>query len=304
MAVDPKFTKKIQDWLYTETKTDGMAISGAALLAQINPRNLVYRRWLSLAAVRPKTILPKIEYELKKHLKYRLDGLTLEEVRRLDQNVVPEANKILTEGAPAETAAAPTPEKAAASTEAEATEEVKQETVKTLGKRPDHEQLPDKIKKLWDDNGELYKEIKATFEELKSMENLPSCDRYDKLQLLQSLDTKYLKQMEQYDNYEIGSEQPEETAEAAKNVGTARSYLSKNLKKLTELKSASEAEAATDEDKKSYETLLAKMQQRLDVLLEAKAPITDELKASYESLGLKVNGNENSDNPEGTEAAQ
>lgn len=54
--VDSNFTKKIQDWLYKEPKTDDMAISGALLLQQINPRNLMYRRWISLAASRPAYI--------------------------------------------------------------------------------------------------------------------------------------------------------------------------------------------------------------------------------------------------------
>ena len=291
IMIDPKFTKKIQDWLYIEPKTDDMAITGAMLLQQINPRNFAYRRWLSMAGTRPKSIISKIEYELKKHLRYRLDGLTLEQVRRLDQNVVPQAKKIIDEGTPEDQTAAPV------------TDGAKQE-VKLLGKRADHDQLPDGIKKLWDDNGKLYKDIKATFEELKSMENLPSCDRYDKLQLLASLDSKYLKQMEVYDNYVIGKETADETgnSETTKNVGTARAYLSKNLDNLAQLKSASEAETSTDADKETYQALLAKMQQRLDVIKEAKAPITEEMLAKYKYLGLTTD--EDTNDKDGTEAAE
>ena len=290
--IDPKFTKKIQDWLYVEPKTDDMAVTGAMLLQQINPRNFAYRRWLSMASTRPKSILSKIEYELKKHLRYRLDGLTLEQVRRLDQNVVPEARKIIDEGIPEDQAATDS-----------ASRDAPQE-VKLLGKRADHDQLPDGIKKLWDDNGKLYKDIKATFEELKSMENLPSCDRYDKLQLLASLDSKYLKQMEVYDNYVIGKETADETgnSETTKNVGTARAYLSKNLDNLAQLKSASEAETSTDADKETYQALLAKMQQRLDVIKEAKAPITEEMLAKYKYLGLTTD--EDTNDKDGTEAAE
>lgn len=290
--IDPKFTKKIQDWLYVEPKTDDMAVTGAMLLQQINPRNFAYRRWLSMASTRPKSILSKIEYELKKHLRYRLDGLTLEQVRRLDQNVVPEARKIIDEGIPEDQAAADN-----------ASKDAPQE-VKLLGKRADHDQLPDEIKKLWDDNGKLYKDIKATFEELKSMENLPSCDRYDKLQLLASLDTRYLKQMEVYDNYVIGKDNADETgnSETTKNVGTARAYISKNLDNLEQLKSASEAESASDDDKEAYSALLAKMQQRLDVIQDAKAPVTEEMLAKYKDLGLKTD--ENPNDKDGTEAAE
>ena len=136
------------------------------------------------------------------------------------------------------------------------------------------------------------------------MENLPSCDRYDKLQLLSSLDSKYLKQMEAYDNYVIGKENADETgnSETTKNVGTARAYISKNLDNLAQLKSASEAESATDADKETYQALLAKMQQRLDVIKEAKAPITEEMLAKYKDLGLTTDENTNDKN--GTEAAE
>lgn len=303
---DPKVTKEIQDWLMQEPKTNDMALPGAMLLQRINPRNYIYRRWLSLAAARPNYIMNHIEAELKKHLRYRLDGLTLEEVRRLDQKVVPEAQRILTEGEPERVPAADSTDGADRNTETEnnGTDTDKHEMVKTLGKRPDHEKLPDDIKQLWDQNGKTYKKIKAVFEELKSMDNLPSCDRYEKLQVLASLDTDYLKKMETYDNYVIGSEDQQQQAEITKNIGSARSYLSKNIDKLAELKSASEAETATDADKEAYAALLDKLQQRLDILISASAPITDELKAKYENLGLKTQQDENTDDSDSSEAAE
>ena len=92
MKVDPKFTKKIQDWLNKEPKEKEDALTGAQLLQQINPRNAMYRRFINLSIQRPLQILPKIIYELKTHLKYRVDGLTLEEVNRLDREVVPGAD--------------------------------------------------------------------------------------------------------------------------------------------------------------------------------------------------------------------
>lgn len=291
---DPKVTKEIQDWLLHEPKTNEMALSGAMLLQRINPRNFIYRRWLSLAAARPNYIMDHIEAELKKHLQYRLDGLTLEEVRRLDQRVVPEAQRIITEGEPEMVPVADSTDGADSSTVTEnnGTDTDKHETVKTLGKRPDHEQLPDDIKQLWDQNGETYKKIKAVFEELKSMDNLPSCDRYEKLQVLASLDADYLKKMETYDNYVIGSEEKKQedgnSSEIKKNIGSARSYLSKNLQKLQELRTASSVSSATEEDKEAYRSLLEKMQQRLDIIMNAGAPVTDELMAIYEQAGLAI----------------
>lgn len=291
---DPKVTKEIQDWLLHEPKTNEMALSGAMLLQRINPRNFIYRRWLSLAAARPNYIMDHIEAELKKHLRYRLDGLTLEEVRRLDQRVVPEAQRIITERDPEMVPAADSTDGADSNTVTEnnGTDTDKHETVKTLGKRPDHEQLPDEIKQLWNQNGETYKKIKAIFEELKSMEDLPSCDRYEKLQVLASLDADYLKKMETYDNYVIGSEEKKQedgnSSEIKKNIGSARSYLSKNLQKLQELRTASSVSSATEADKEAYRSLLEKMQQRLDIIMNAGAPVTDELMATYEQAGLAI----------------
>lgn len=309
---DPKVTKEIQDWLLKDPKTNDMALPGALLLQRLNPRNMAYRRWLSVANTRPMAILAKIEYEMKKHLRYRLDGLTLEEVRRLDQKVVPEAEHILSEGEPEKVSATVNTEGAdSSSAETDGSSNAggsddQYETVKKLGKREDHDQLPDSIKQLWVENGETYKKIKALFEELKSMENLPSCDRYEKLQILASLDAGYLKKMETYDNYVIGSDAAQDTTEAetTKKIGSARSYLSKNIDKLAELKSASEAETATDADKEAYAALLDKLQQRLDILISASAPITDELKAKYESLGLKTQQDENTDDSDSSEAAE
>jgi transcriptional regulator of met regulon len=307
--IDPDFTKKIQAWLTAEPKTDQMALEGALLLQQINPMNGMYRRWLSLAGIRPKYIINHIGAELKKHLKYRLDGMTREQVQKMDSEVIPESSKIISEGKPEQDNDTLLKNKDG---------EVHQPAfvvldslgndssiVRQYGRRPDHEQLPDEIKKLWDDDGNLYKNIKSLYEELKAMQNLPSCDRYEKLQLLASMDKKYFEQMKAYDGYVIGKKEEgssEETVDMTKQVMNARSYLSKdsNRQNLKELQVASEKENATDEEKSAYHDLLDKMQQRVDIILGANAPITDDLKNALSDLGLKFNKDED----KSTETAQ
>lgn len=317
MKIDPKFTKEIQDWL-NEEKHDAM--TGADLLIRVNPRNVSYRRWHSLAIMRPKNILPKIERELKIHLKYRLDGLTLQEVNRLDREIIPHVEKVLAEGIPAqptdvlvshENGTPVVPASVILNPEDETDAQV---VVKQLGRRADHEQLPDDIQALWDNNGTLYKDMKAVFEELKSMEELPSCQRYDKLQILDALDKKYEKQMQQYDEYVIGQEtKPEASAKTveeseasveAKDVTSARSYISKNKERLALLQQASLADGATDKDKSAFQNLLAKMQQRVDVLVAANAAITDDMRHSLEAVGLIFNADANGHYSQDTASAE
>lgn len=315
MKIDPKFTKEIQDWLNDE-KHD--AVTGADLLIRVNPRNVSYRRWHSLAIMRPKNILPKIERELKIHLKYRLDGLTLQEVNRLDKDIIPQVEKVLAEGIPAqptdvlvsdENGTPVVPASVILNPEDETDAQV---IVKQLGRRADHDQLPDDIKALWDNNGTLYKDMKAVFEELKSMENLPSCQRYDKLQLLDAMDKRYMAQMQQYDEYVINGQEntktvdnsSDDTSVEAKDVTTARSYISKNKDKLASLQQASLAEGATDKDRSAFKNLLVKMQQRVDVLVAANAAITDDMRQSLESIGLNFTADENGHDTEESASAE
>ncbi|SDZ94416.1 hypothetical protein SAMN05216455_10215 [Segatella bryantii] len=315
MKIDPQFTKEIQDWLNDEKHE---TVTGADLLIRVNPRNVSYRRWHSLAIMRPKTILPKIERELKIHLKYRLDGLTLQEVNRLDREIVPQVEKVLAEGIPAqptdvlvsdENGTPVIPASVILNPEDETDAQV---IVKQLGRRADHEQLPDDIKALWDQNGTIYKDMKAVFEELKSMENLPSCQRYDKLQLLDAMDKRYMAQMQQYDEYVINGQEntktvdnsSDDTSVEAKDVTTARSYISKNKDKLASLQQASLAEGATEKDKSAFNNLLAKMQQRVDVLVTANAAITDDMRQSLEAVGLNFYSHENEHDTEETPSAE
>ncbi len=315
MKIDPQFTKEIQDWLNDEKHE---TVTGADLLIRVNPRNVSYRRWHSLAIMRPKTILPKIERELKIHLKYRLDGLTLQEVNRLDREIVPQVEKVLAEGIPAqptdvlvsdENGTPVIPASVILNPEDETDAQV---IVKQLGRRADHEQLPDDIKALWDQNGTIYKDMKAVFEELKSMENLPSCQRYDKLQLLDAMDKRYMAQMQQYDEYVINGQEntktvdnsSDDTSVEAKDVTTARSYISKNKDKLASLQQASLAEGATEKDKSAFNNLLAKMQQRVDVLVTANAAITDDMRQSLETVGLNFDSHENEHDTEETPSAE
>ena len=296
MNVDPKFTKEIQEWLNQEPLPLDSASAGASLLLRIAPRNQAYARFLSLSLQRPEAIIDKIVYELKKHLKYRLDGLTLDEVNILDKEVIPSAEKLLDNGKPAaddDALLLDTENKPVIPLQVNISDDSEKPCfVRQLGRREDHDKLPEEIQQLWIDNGNLYKDIKALFEELKAMNDLPSCQRYDKLQLLASMDAKYFKQMAAYDEAVVDTTTPttpstENTENTLDNsVNSARSYLSKNQSKLATLKLAVEGEGASDSDRAAFTDLLAKMQQRVDTIRKSGAVIGDDLRTSLVALGL------------------
>lgn len=291
--LDNKFTEELKALLAKEEMEAEDVLKGALMLQRINPRNVTYRRWLSLAAQRPDYIKAHVVRELNNHLKYRLDGLTREEVVKLDNTVVPEAKRIIDEGEP--------------QTDDDEDDEESQH-VKRYGRRDDHDLLPVRIKDLWVDCAKLYNDIKRTFEELKSMEDQPSCQRYDKLQVLAAMDRRYFEQMAQYDAAKPVPQVQERTADStfetsevdnvpdAKSVSNARSYISKNIDKLRALVESGDNEAA--------DALRSKIQERIDTLTAAAAPMGGELVAELSALGVNVaTANEDKSDSEPVEAA-
>ena len=82
------------------------------------------------------------------------------------------------------------------------------------GKRSDHEFLPDEVAALWDANAKRYKEIKSTFETLKTMERQEPCDRYELLKILSDLDKRYRADMLTYDSYQVTTADRDRVAKA------------------------------------------------------------------------------------------
>lgn len=206
--MDHQFTKKIQDWLNAKHETDADIKQGADMLFRLNRNRFYHAR----ACKQPKVYRSNIEYELGKFLKIRLAGMTIEEVRQMNETVMPEAQAIINEGAPIDTTG---------STEKTTDETSKNDAdsntddaelpssegdgvaVIRKGKRKDHAFLPQNVADLWDINAKRYKEIKSTYETLKSMEDKEPCDRYEYLKILSDLDKKYRADMLTYDSYVV-----------------------------------------------------------------------------------------------------
>ena len=251
--MDHKFTEKIRTWLNTPVNERSIE-EGATMLLQLN-RNRILHQNIIRRGVR---MMPKLEYELKKNLRIRDDGKTLHEVVAMEKVIMPAVEQLVTK-----------PE------------------AEHAGKRADHDELPEEVQQLWDGNFERYTKIKALFEELKAMEKMQPCDRYEKLKLLDEAEKAYREALSAYDSYVKEDnfpikteEQPVDPAELATQIGNARKYISEGKGKLKKLiDEGNEAKAAT---------LREKIVERVRTIQQAGAPISDDTFAELSELGINL----------------
>ena len=255
--MDDKFTEKIRQWL--DTPADGRDIlAGATMLLQLNKNRILYANIVR----HPERFMGKLEYELRKHLRIRLDGYTLREVVRMEREVVPAVALTLDEGVPAEPS------------------EDEDGQKHYIGKREDHDALPEDIQALYTRNGEVYAKLKETFETLKQMEKAQACDRYEHLKLLCELDEEYRANWEKYDHYDPSAvNNPEDGSQGSgQKVSAARKYISTNKEKLASFIEAGDEEKAA--------ALRAKIQERIAIILADGGDFDASYKEALSSLGL------------------
>ena len=272
---DPKFTEKLKKWFDSE-HTDANIRDGALLLLQMNNNRHLYQ----LINFDPQGKLELLKYELQKHLNYRIEGMTIDDVRNYDKAVTPvlqtavdktsEADKIAKQLAPHLPVV-----------ESENLDSIVPSAIVAKGKRTDHDQLPENIQAIWDNNCALWKKIKEHFEACKAYDM--SCDRYEGLhaadedfkRMLLTLKEEYYaykQAMDVYDHAQPGdaekqpAEEQPEAAITSKQIGNARSYITKNLDQLIGLTEAGKTDKA--------DALRAKVNERVQLLVTAKAEIT------------------------------
>ena len=285
---DVKFTQKIKQWFDSE-HTDENTRDGAMLLLQINNNRHLYQQIM----LRPQRMLEHLKYELQKHYDYRIKGLSLDEVRKFDGEVTPLLQKAVDSTADADKLAADVAPHLPF-VDAENTDSIDATAIIAKGKRADHDQLPDDIKEIWDANIQRWKRIKELFEACKAYQL--SCDRFEGLnaaneefqKMLLTLKTEYYaykQSMDQYDHAVPG--QKEENAEtktdvviSANAIGNARSYITKNIDKLIQLKADGKTEQA--------EKLQANIEQRVKTLLDAKAEIKPATLDKIKEAGIVI----------------
>lgn len=196
--MDHQFTRQMQEWLNSKHESDEEIIKGANMLFRLNRNRFYHVR----ATRQPQAYRTNIEYELNKFLKIRLDNMTIEEVRKMNDIVIPEAKAIIAEGE-AEKNGDSIEENASTDDTELPSSDSDGVAVVRKGKRKDHDFLPKEVADLWDINAKRYKEIKSTFETLKAMEDKEPCDRYEHLKILSDLDKKYRADMLTYDSYQV-----------------------------------------------------------------------------------------------------
>ena len=264
---DPRLTEQIQAWLSTEPAERDIR-TGADLLLRLNRNRALHQTILR----RPEKMAAKLAYELGKHLRIRLDGYTLAEVVKLQAELMPQV---------------------AATLETDP-------TATHSGRRADHDQLPEHIRAIYEQGGEIFRKMKQIYETLRTMDNRPPCDRYEHLQILAELDSKYRRGWETYDTYSPEADAAKSTrrvekstrrvenstrrvdftpsapAADAKAVAAARKYLSRNKAKLATL---------TGEE---ADRLRAEMQQRIDLVLSSGGSFDEAQREAFISLQLTL----------------
>lgn len=249
--LDERLTKDIQQWLDSPQEQRSLE-KGAEMLLRLN-RN----RYMNAQILR-RANFAKLEYELRKHLKIRLDGLTTREVALMEQNHLPRISEML-EAQPVIDA------------------DADHNAGNFSGRREDHDELPEDIQALYERNGEIYFKMKQIFETLKGMEDATPCDRHEYLLQLIELDKEYRENWNAYDTWSAvaaGSAKDAAQAPTPNQLQAARKYLSENKPKLAE----AEGDAA--------DTLRSKMQQRVQLLVTAGQSFDPDYKSELETLGL------------------
>ena len=273
--IDSKLTASISEWLNTPV-ADRDVRAGADMMLSLNRNRALYNSIMR----NPDKFMPKLEYELRKYLRLRLDSKSVADAAGMEARVMPRVEELVS-GAP----------------EISSDDELP-EPVIAKGRRADHESLPSHIQALWDSNGQRYQRIVVLFNELKNMADAQPCDRYEKLCILDELESAYRKNLELYDSFvappamaDASAEDcsgcaDDATAEAdatsvdnvVKAVNAARKTLSKYRKVLSGM---------SDDDPKRP-AAIAKLQEAANVIQSSGSSFADDTKNELLALGISL----------------
>ena len=285
---DPKFTEKLKKWFGCE-HTDANIREGALLLLQMNNNRHLYQ----LINFDPQGKLELLKYELQKHLNYRIEGMTIDDVRVYDKKVTPVLQTAVDKTSEADNIAKQLAPHLPV-VESENLDSIVPSAIVAKGKRADHDQLPDNIQAIWDSNCALWKKIKEHFEACKAYDM--SCDRYEGLhaadedfkRMLLTLKEEYYaykQAMDIYDHAQTGeggeqaqAETKTEAAITAGQISNARSYITKNLDKVIGFQNSGDTAKAAE--------WRAKLNERVQLLITAKAEITADTIAKLQQAGI------------------
>lgn len=189
--------KKLQAWLAIEHHSEKSVSDGALLLFSLNKNRILYQTILR----KPARYEAKVRYELSKHLRILLAGLTMADIRRMLPSVEKAAKETIDAGIPesgtgdSESAAE---DSGSADKDPESASEARPST---RGRRADHDSLPAEIRELWVKNGQRWQVIRQAYNTLQELirSDAKPCDLFDTLELLRTTDESYRADMARYD---------------------------------------------------------------------------------------------------------
>lgn len=176
--MDHKFTQQIRKWLEQPHDERDYSV-GALYLLKLSGNQIMYRNLIA----NPSAKADFIEYQIQKYYNFRVQALTHEQVEEMAAQVKTIADEHhLTDDA-----------------------STVPEDERRLGKREDHDSLPDEIKAKYVENLSILQRMRELHLRLRSLslENAtcPDSERYPFLKELISLDKKLHSNWEEYDHF-------------------------------------------------------------------------------------------------------
>ncbi len=188
--MDHKFTQQIKEWLEQHPDERDYA-AGALILLKLSGNQIMFRNLIA----NPSAKADFIEYQIQKYYNFRVQALTHAQVEEMAEQVKTIANEHhLTDDA-----------------------STVPEDERRLGKREDHDSLPDEIKAKYVENLSLLQRMRELHLRLRSLSlgnaTCPDSERYPFLKELIALDKKLHANWEAYDHYVASA--PKATPKAA-----------------------------------------------------------------------------------------
>lgn len=196
--MDHKFTEQIRQWLETHEDERDYAV-GALYLLKLSGNQILYKNIVAALDRRHDVI----EYQLQKYYNFRVQALTHAQVEEMAAQVQTIADEHhLTDDA----STVPGDER-------------------RLGKREDHDSLPDEVKAKYVENLSILQRMRELHLRLRSLSldnvTCPDSERYPFLKELITLDKKLHSNWEEYDHYIISSPQAKPSNAAKKSTKSA-----------------------------------------------------------------------------------
>ena len=91
--IDDKLTHNMQEWLDSESHDRESILHGAEMLLKLNRNMALYQTIIR----RPERYESKVRYELNKFLPMRLAKMTLQDVKALDADLIPQVKAAVDE---------------------------------------------------------------------------------------------------------------------------------------------------------------------------------------------------------------